>query len=90
MNCHNCGTAFAPPTTRQEPRLHCKQCGTRLFAWLGDHFGTRDAVAQPPLRPRNSAPRRSTGSSSEATLILFGIFILLAFFSCACLSVLQR
>jgi hypothetical protein len=83
MNCPRCGTAFSPPTTSHEPRLYCRHCGARLFAWLGDHFGVRDAVATPPARQTGNA-------NMGVTLILIFVFVVIALYSCACLSAFLR
>ena len=80
MICHRCGTEFPPPPTSHEPRLHCRNCGARLFAWLGDHFGTRDTVVALPARQERG------GIDANALILL--IIAVLVLTGCVCLSAL--
>ena len=79
MNCPQCGTAFPHPTAGQGTRLYCLYCGTRLFAWLGDPFGTSEA-----------APVVRAGGGSNVVVIVVAVIALLLLFTCLCMPMLAN
>jgi hypothetical protein len=80
MNCPQCGTAFPAPNAGQGTRLQCNTCGARLYAWLGDHFGTRD-VAAPAVR---------AGGGTNVGVIVLVVLALFVLFTCFCLPMLAN